>query len=283
MSECLLRTVTVSAVVPFDKLALPGQPPAQAAPYKTLYLLHGVLGDHTDWTANTRIQRWAEEKDLAVVMPAGENHFYLDCAANGERWGQFIGCELPEKMQRLFGLSPAREDNFLAGLSMGGYGALVNGLRFAGRFSRIAGLSSALLLDDLLEGGTHCPGLSEAMFGPQFFNTVFGDPQSVAGSDRDYYALARRAAQSGEPLPKIYLCCGLDDSLLATNRRYADFLRAQGFACTYAEAPGGHEWDFWDRFLKEILDWLPLGPAWAGRGSGNIGKTGKEGEGYEAG
>ncbi len=272
MSECLLRTVTVNAVIPFDKLPVPGQVLEPKRQFKTLYLLHGVLGDHTDWTANTRIQRWAEERDLAVVMPAGENKFYLDCAATGERWGRFIGQELPQKMQRLFGLSPAREDNFLAGLSMGGYGALVNGLRYAERFSHIAGLSSALLLDErLLNGGAGGPCQAEAMLGPAFFSTVFGPSDRLAGSDRDYYTLARALAGSGQELPRIYLCCGQADSLLEPNRRYAGFLREQGFSCDYVEGPGGHEWDFWDRGIRRILDWLPLSEAQAGRTSGNIG------------
>lgn len=271
MSESLLRTVTVSAVVPFDKLPMPGQAASNPRPFRTLYLLHGVLGDHTDWTANTRIQRWAEERDLAVVMPAGENRFYLDSAA-GERWGQFIGQELPRKMQRLFGLSAAREDNFLAGLSMGGYGALVNGLRYAEQFSRIAGLSSALLLDEALRpDGKGQPCGAETMLGKAAFGAVFGQPEALPGSDRDYYALAEALAGSGRELPRIYLCCGLEDSLLEPNRHYARFLRERGFSCEYVEGPGGHEWDFWDKSIRDILDWLPLGEIRAGRSSGNIG------------
>lgn len=272
MSENLLRTVTMNAVVPFDKLPMPGQRVEQRRPFRTLYLLHGILGDHTDWTANTRIQRWAEERDLAVVMPAGENRFYLDSAATGEGWGRFIGQELPRKMQRLFGLSAAREDNFLAGLSMGGYGALVNGLRYKEQFSRIAGLSSALVLDELLlPGGAGRPCGAETLLGPAMFGAVFGKPEALPGSDRDYYALAKTLAQSGGELPQIYLCCGLEDSLLEPNRRYARFLKEQGFSCTYIEGPGGHEWDFWDRNIRDILDWLPLGEIRAGRSSGNVG------------
>lgn len=272
LSECLMRTVTVQAIVPFDKLAPAGAPQPQRTGFKTLYLLHGVLGSENDWVSYTRIQRWAEARGLAVVMPSGENHFYLDCAANGERFGEFIGKELPEKMQCLFHLSPHREDNFIAGLSMGGYGAIVNGLRFADRFGCIAGLSSALVLDGALgraDSAGDEPALTEILFGPHYSTTIFGEKASLRDSDRDYYVLAHRAAQAGNA-PKIYLCCGLQDSLLEANRRYAGFLQSEGLDCTYVESEGAHEWDFWDRSIEAILNWLPLETENDGIGSGNV-------------
>ena len=271
LSACLMRTVTVNAVVPFDKLPVPGAAPAPKRPFKTLYLLHGIFGNYTDWVSGTRVQRWAEAKDLAVIMPSGENHFYVDCAANGERYAEFIGRELPEKMQQLFGLSPRREDNFIAGLSMGGYGAIVTGLRYRERFGCIAGLSSALLLDQMARPDPARPDLASAVFGPRFIETVFGPPAALQGGDKDYYALARKAVEAGGPLPSMYLCCGLDDGLLEANRAYAQFLRRLGIPCTYEEGPGAHEWDFWDTYLKKILDWLPLEAESEGITSGHIG------------
>ena len=85
ISECLMRTVTLNAVIPFDKIRMPGAQKKETKSFKTLYLLHGVFGNYTDWVSGTCIQRWAEDKDLAVIMPCGENHFYVDCQANGER------------------------------------------------------------------------------------------------------------------------------------------------------------------------------------------------------
>ena len=78
MSKSLMRTVPVNVILPTDKMTFPGMPVREEKPYKTLYLLHGVFGSYIDWVSGTNIQRWAEEQDLAVVMPSGENRFYTD-------------------------------------------------------------------------------------------------------------------------------------------------------------------------------------------------------------
>lgn len=132
-----MRTVTVNAIIPFDRITFPGMPEPRTDHFPTLYLLHGIFGNYTDWVSGTCIQRWAEEKGLAVIMPSGENHFYVDCEANGERFSEFIGQELPEQMRRLFPLSDKREETFIGGLSMGGYGAIYNGLRFHDTFGYV--------------------------------------------------------------------------------------------------------------------------------------------------
>lgn len=266
MSECLMRTVTVNAIIPFDKIAMAGQAKKERKPFKTLYLLHGIFGNYTDWVCGTRIKRWAEAKDLAVIMPAGENHFYVDCKANGERYSEFIGRELPEKMRQLFPLSDKREDTFIGGLSMGGYGAMINGLKYSDTFGYIAGLSSALILEDMANSGTD---LASAVFGKGYVPTVFGD--NLIGSENDYYALAEKFAGTDKKKPQIYMCCGVDDSLLKKNQKYAAFLKEKGFPVTYVEGPGNHEWDFWDRYIKKVIDWLPLDEKTEGINSGNIG------------
>lgn len=265
ISECLMRTVTVNAIIPFDKIPMFGQEKKERKPFKTLYLLHGIFGNYMDWISGTRIQRWAEEKDLAVIMPSGENHFYVDCKANGERFGEFIGKELPAKMQELFPLSGNREDTFIGGLSMGGYGAIVNGLKYNDTFGYIASLSGALILEDMV---SDAPELTKMVFGREYASTVFGD--ASVGSENDYYALAENFEKLDKHKPQIYMCCGEDDELLEKNRKYAAFLKAKGFTITYEEGPGNHEWDFWDRYIKKVINWLPLGEMAVGINSGNI-------------
>ena len=126
MAETLGRTVPLFAILPTDKSYLPGmERREEGKPYKTLYLLHGIVGNYTDWIYGTRIQRWAEERDLAVVMPSGDNSMYLDHAV--DRYGEFIGKELVEFTRKTFPLSGKREDTYIGGLSMGGFGALRNG------------------------------------------------------------------------------------------------------------------------------------------------------------
>lgn len=265
ISECLMRTVTVNAIIPFDKIAMPGEEKKEAKPFKTLYLLHGIFGNYTDWISGTRIQRWAEEKNLAVIMPSGENHFYVDCKANGERFGEFIGKELPTKMRELFPLSDKREDTFIGGLSMGGYGAIINGLKYSDTFGYIAGLSSAIILEDIV---SEEPILTKMIFGNDYARTVFGD--AVIGSENDYHVLAENLANSNKQMPQIYMCCGVEDGLIEKNRKFAGFLKEKGFPVTYEEGPGNHEWDFWDRYIKKVIDWLPLDEAAGGINSGNV-------------
>lgn len=120
MSEALMRTVTVNVILPADKLMPPGVPKLELRPFKTLYLLNGVMGNHTDWMNATNIQAMAEEKNLAVVMPGGENMFYLDHEDIHALYGEFVGKELVEFTRKIFPLSDKKEDTFIGGLSMGG-------------------------------------------------------------------------------------------------------------------------------------------------------------------
>lgn len=267
MSRALMRTVPLQVILPVDKLAMPGKPDHDARPFKTLYLLHGIFGNYTDWVSGTRIQRWAEEKDLAVVMPSGDNAFYVDQPAAHNLYGEFIGRELVEVTRRMFPLSPKREDTFIAGLSMGGYGALRNGLKYHDTFGCVAGLSSATVID----------GINDRTDGTVFFQghtfaeRVFGDLSKAEESDLNPAWLAAQLAASHKELPRLYMACGLDDALLPGNRRLRDALLAAGADLTYEEGPGAHEWDFWDRHIKKVIDWLPLTPAASGLNSGNVG------------
>lgn len=267
MSESLMRTVNVNVILPADKLPLPGLPRRDVGPYKTLYLLHGILGSQTDWLCGTNIQRWAEEKDLAVVMPAGENGFYVDHEPAHALYGAFIGKELVELTRKMFPLSHRREDTFLAGLSMGGYGALRNGLKYHGNFGYVAGLSSA----NIVEGIEDRTDDVDAFFASRSFAESFlGDLSKVKNSDKDIKWLAEQLSRAGAELPRVYLACGTRDDLLERNRDLRDALRGCGFDVTYREAPGGHDWDFWNSQIRQVLDWLPL-EGEAGISSGNIG------------
>ena len=150
MSKALLRTVTVNVILPVDKFSLTGNTKETEKQYKTLYLLHGIFGNYTDWIAGTDILRLAQARDLAVVMPSGENGFYLDQPEQGRNYATFIGEELVEITRKMFPLSRKREDTFIGGLSMGGYGAIRNGLKYSDTFGRILGFSSALhILEDV--------------------------------------------------------------------------------------------------------------------------------------
>ena len=200
-------------------------------------------------------------------MPSGENMFYVDQENTHNLYSQFIGEELVEMTRAMFPLSHRKEDTFIAGLSMGGYGAIVNGLKYYNTFGFIAGLSSALTLDDWVD----CkPPIIQGVDAKKYYESLFGDITKLKESDKDYYALVKKIPH--DQLPKMYMCIGTDDFLLATNRKYRDFLLEEKVDLTYEEGPGNHEWDFWDRYILKILDWLPLNKKDEGLNSGHVSK-----------
>ncbi len=271
MAETLGRTVPLYVILPTDKSYLPGMKRREEGkPYKTLYLLHGIIGNYTDWLYGTRIQRWAEEKDLAVVMPSGDNSMYLDHAV--DRYGEFIGKELVEFTRRTFPLSRRREDTYIGGLSMGGFGAIRNGLKYHETFGAIISLSGALVLDEsILEEVKEPKFPSETM---AYRHQVYGeDLEAALDSDRNPAWLVEKMCRENIAFPDIFMACGTEDFLLRQNQAFSDLLTAHQVPHLFETAPGSHEWDFWDRYIKKALDWLPLEDEGSGRTSGNIGFT----------
>lgn len=268
LSKTLMRTVPVNVILPVDKMVFPGMPEREEKPYKTLYLLHGVFGNYTDWVCGSRIQRFAEEHDLVVVMPSGDNAFYVDQPAGNNFYGEFIGKELVELTRKMFPLSHKREDTFIGGLSMGGFGALRNGLKYSDTFGCIVSLSGALHLEEMAARTKDAPFFLESK---SYSEACFGDLSKVLESDKNPRWLVKELKKVGKDLPKIYMACGDRDSLLPINQDMADFLKAQGADVTFEVGPGSHEWDFWDTYIKKAIDWLPTEQSGLGMNSGNVG------------
>ena len=264
-SKSLMRTVPIQVVLPTDKQLPDGEPPK--GPFKTLYLLHGIFGDQTDWVCGTRVQSWAQDRNLAVVMPAGDNSFYVDQPKASAYYGRFIGQELVDFTRRTFPLSDKREDTFIGGLSMGGFGAIVNGLQNPGTFGAVCALSSALILDSMM---THTEYTDFLMTNKGYYESVFGDLSQVRGGVNDYDALAEKVAPLAEK-PRFYMACGTEDGLITVNRQFRDHLVKLGYDVTYVEGPGIHDWYFWDEYILKALNWLPLSDAQQGISSGNVG------------
>lgn len=270
-SAALMRTTTLDVILPVDDTgeamdvdyrrrhdpaAWDGVPyPAPKAPFKTLYLLHGITGNHTDLVSETRIRAWAEQRRVAVVMPSGYNAFYLDHPETHNYYGRFIGQELPEVTRAMFPLSTRREDTFIGGVSMGAYGALRNGLRYCETFGSIISLSSAMIVDGFDRV------VSDDLFflNRSFLESTFGDLDHVVDSDKDPARLAADLVYCDRPRPRVFMACGDRDPLAPANRMLADKIRSIGLDVTYHELQGGHDWDLWNRALPEALDWLPLG------------------------
>ncbi|MFV0479354.1 MAG: alpha/beta hydrolase [Anaerorhabdus sp.] len=265
-STSLMRTVTLKVILPVDKARGNKRAETKQEPLKCLYLLHGIFGDQGDWVSNTRIAQWAQEKNLAVIMPAGENRFYIDQEAVDEKRGKFIGEELVQVTRRMFHLSEKKEDTFIGGLSMGGYGALINGLKYRDVFGAIVALSSGLVIDQALQSKY----TEEIPFrNRHYYESIFGDLEKLSGSDKDYVHLAKQANQSGE-FPMLYLACGTEDFLLNENRRFHAILEKMQQEHAYVENSGSHDWEYWDKMIKKALEWLPLEKSTFGTGSGRV-------------
>lgn len=227
--------------------------PPRRAPFKTLFLLHGISGNHADWISETRIRSWAESHGIAVVMPSGYNAFYLDQPEVHNYYGRFVGQELVEVARRMFPLSDRREDTFIGGISMGAYGALRNGLKYCETFGSIVSLSSAMIINDF-DQIISSDGLFFLSRG--FLEHTFGDLSHVRDSDKDPARLAADLVYCDRPRPRIFMTCGNQDPLAEANRMLAGRMRDTGLDVTYHEMTGGHDWEFWNAALPEALDWL---------------------------
>lgn len=265
-SDALQRPVPISVILPSDKTDMEGKRCAKP-PFKTLYLLHGIFGDHTDWITNTRIVRWAMDHDIAVVMPAGENHFYMNMPGEGSDYGDFIGKELVELTREMFPLSEKREDTYIGGLSMGGGGALLNGLRNPDTFGGIISLSAAIQSKDSIPTSDD----SASILGRKsFYKACTGHTAyDFEGSVDDLQVWLEKAAARDDK-PRMYVACGTDDFLLPKSHKLKQDLVEHGFEVTYDEQPGGHDWDFWDQQIQKVIAWISP-EAEAGISSGNVG------------
>jgi len=247
-SDVLTLRCTLQVILPQRKLVdMRNKRPPK---YRTLYLLHGHSDDHTAWQRWTSIERYVEGLNLAVVMPAANLSFYTDMVQGG-KYMQFIAEEVPAVVRDLFPLSSGRKDNFVAGLSMGGYGAFKLALTYPERYAAAASLSGAVDIREVVKA--HGDPTDEAWLAQM--RTVFGDLGKVPGSKHDLFALARKVAK-GTVKPRLYQCCGTEDFLYADNVRFRDTVRKLPLDLTYEEGPGEHVWSYWDRMIQRVLAWM---------------------------
>ena len=218
--------------------------------FRTLYLLHGRSDDHAAWQRKTSIERYVEGLNLAVVMPAVHRSFYTDMVHGGKYW-QFISEEVPAVVRGLFPLSSARKDNFVAGLSMGGYGAFKLALTYPERFAAAASLSGGLDLSYSVQADN--PRNDEGRLAE--FRTIIGDLSKVPGSQHDLIRLAKKVSR-GPVKPRLYQCCGTEDFIYPDNVRFREAIRKFPLDLTYEEGPGEHNWAYWDRMIQHVLAWM---------------------------
>jgi putative tributyrin esterase len=253
-SKALRRLAAFHAFLPVDPMD--DRTPTAKRPLRTLYLLHGLHGISSDWAYGSRAQELSFRFGMAIVMPTGENSFYLDDEEKAELFGEFTGKEIVEFTRSMLPLSDRREDCFLGGYSMGGFGAIRNGLKYSGTFGGVVALSSALITRTV---AAMKPGYKSDIADYPYYRRVFGEPEALLGSDRDPEALVDGLLASSRPFPKLYLACGTEDFLIQENRAFHGFLEGRGVRHRYVESPGAHDFKYWDEHLEKALAWIDQG------------------------
>jgi S-formylglutathione hydrolase FrmB len=242
-SESLMVGTSVTVVLPQrteEQIGLVDE--VGEGPPPVLYLLHGLSDDHTAFRRYTSIERYAVARGLAVVMPAAGRSFYAD-EAHGHRYWTYVTEELPRVVGQFFNVSQEPADTFVAGISMGGYGALKWALTRPDRFGGAACLSGALDLAAFAKN----PDRDEVM------GRVFD--HQVRPAD-DLFALV----ESVRGAPPLHVSCGTEDWLAPSCRRFADAATAAGIDVTTDFRPGEHEWALWDAVIQDVIAWLPIRP-----------------------
>jgi len=211
---------------------------------KVLYLLHGLSDDASAWQRYTAIESIAALYGLVVIMPSAGRSFYADLP-NGQNYFSYLTDELPGYLQKVFGLSPRREDTLIAGNSMGGYGAFKAAFLHPELYSAAASFSGVLSLAFITDYPND-PRRGE-------FEYLFGDLDKMTGSEHDPAAWLKRAANNPGKLPGLYIACGRQDDLYPLNKQFYAACQSLGIHVDYHEEDGFHDWFFWNAQIQRFL------------------------------
>jgi putative tributyrin esterase len=225
--------------------------------YPVLWLLHGATDDHTTWQRRTSIERYAAPLGLAVVMPNGHLSSYMNMA-HGGRFYDFIAKELPETIYKVFPISDKRKDNFIAGNSMGGFGAMMIGINNPDRYEAIGCFSAAAG-----NGRPHISKATDTLFNQDIRDNMqflqYGD-KDLKNTEWDTMYMAEKNKTLPE-LPRIFHSIGKDDFLIEQARQTRDFfqkMEGNPYQYVYEEHEGIHGWDYWDLHITDFLNFLQL-------------------------
>ncbi len=230
--------------------------------YKVLWLLHGTFGDHTDWLRKSNIELYACEKDLIVVCPSGMNANYANWPHFGTGYAMYDFL-FDELMPLVYGWLPAsdkREDNYIAGLSMGGRGTCVYALSHPEKFAAAAVLSACPRNMETLQQTE--PGLYERT--KKSFANYEGGEQGYLDSVENTWKIIGEKAGTGE-LPRLYFACGEDDVFFPAFQKFREYAGEIRLDATFETIPGyKHEWRFWDLTIQKALTFFGLDTDGAG-------------------
>src|SRR5437764_6507966 len=240
----------VNAVLPYNVILPPGYRTSTTTRYPVLYLLHGLTGHYSDWLTRTNVADYAAQYRMIVVMPEGKDGWYTDSATvPNDKYESYILKELIPDVQKRYRTIETRLGRGVAGLSMGGYGALKFGLKSPGTFAFAASLSGAQAAPSWTEKDLKDPGAAR-----DSVLSVFGPAGSDTRKANDIFEGVRSMTPNRVAgLPYLYLDCGTEDGLFSSNQQFAALLREKKIPHEYRELPGDHNWAYWDRQVQEVL------------------------------
>ena len=239
-----------NATLPYNVILPPDYRGSSATRYPVLYLLHGFGGHYSDWVTHANVADYAAQYRMIVVMPEGNNGWYTDSAGvASDKYESYILRELIPDVQKRYRTIEARYGRAVAGLSMGGYGALKFGLKTPETFAFVGSLSGALAAPAWTEDDLkNLKSIRDSVF------SVFGSVGSETRKANDIYEMTRGlSAARVAALPYIYLDCGTEDFLIGLNQQFAALLREKKIPHEYRELPGDHNWAYWDQQVPEVL------------------------------
>ena len=245
-SKLVGKTLPYNVLLPVDY----NQPIAKTKRYPVVYLLHGLTGHYNNWIEHTHLADYVTAYQFIIVMPEGNNGWYTDSATvPTEKYESYIIQELMPDVEQRFRASSEREGRAIAGLSMGGYGALKFAVKHPELFVFAASLSGALDAASWTEAD-----LKGFEFTWRTLQPVYGAANSETRAANDLSKLYRELpAGRIAGLPYIYLDCGTEDGLLQTNRAFVDILVKQKIPHEYRQLPGNHAWTYWDAQVQDVL------------------------------
>lgn len=219
--------------------------------YPVIYLLHGLFGCADNWLQLTQIRQYIKKKDIVVVLPEGYNSWYSDSATiKTDKFESYLLNELIPTIEETYTVSKCRKKRAIAGLSMGGFGALKFALKRSDLFIFAASMSGAFNATKLSKKNKHIDWNDLQ----QSVSEVFGNELDSSRIENDLFTLIERLSESEiSMLPCLYIDCGIDDSFININRSFSEKLREKSIQHSYFEISGGHNWEYWNQQLKQIL------------------------------
>jgi putative tributyrin esterase len=246
-SALLGKAVSYRVIVPLEYLSQA----KRTKSFPALYLLHGLAGSYTNWIDKTKLALYAKQYDLFIITPEGGDGWYTDSASvPADKYESYILQELIPDVERRYRVMKTREGRGVGGLSMGGYGALKYGVKYPDKFIFAASMSGAL---DAAVRSDADPRFAWGFLRPSILQT-FGPPGNPARSANDLHKLVRDfPAERLAQLPFFYLDCGTEDGFFSTNRELATIFLERKIPHEFRQLPGGHNWDYWDTQVQEVL------------------------------